>query len=72
MAEDAGNDEGVTGTAAITCPNCGASAAADEPRCPSCSLPLQVTCAECGSVAPADEEDCPACGTPLTHATVDL
>lgn len=53
----------------LTCPNCGAEAAASEERCPACSIPLQVACPECGTHASVEDETCPACETSLAHAT---
>jgi hypothetical protein len=52
-----------------TCANCGAAVdAAEEDRCPACSVPLKVVCANCGERVPADASNCPACDALLTHA----
>ena len=52
----------------ITCANCGSAVDADEERCPSCSVPLQVTCPNCGTHTSGEDDTCPACGTLLAHA----
>jgi ribosomal protein L40E len=53
------------GTAALTCPSCGATNVADAKFCHECGVALQRTCASCGATSGADAKFCDDCGAAL-------
>ena len=55
-------------SAAMNCPNCGASAESGANYCVRCGGRLPMTCSNCRAISPPDSRFCQACGSALGAA----